>query len=416
MIHEVEIDAAIFNDAYIPHLNNTSAVQIYYGGTGSGKSVFIAQRAVYDVLQGGRNYLICRAVAKHSRRSTFEEVQRVLRAWGVSELFTVNKTDMTITCENGYQILFTGLDDLENLKSIVPHVGVITDVWVEEATQTEQAAIKELTRRMRGGDEKIPKRLTLSFNPIYKTHWIYQEYFARIAWADDQAVYTSPALSILKTVYTDNRFLTQADRDKIEGETDEYNRDVYTLGKWGVLGDVIFKNWRVEDLSEMQAQFTNHRHGLDFGFSSDPAALAVTHYDRARKTIYVYDELYERGLTNDVLADEVGRQIGREYVKCDSAEPKSIVELNQRGVRALAVAKGKDSVVFGVQWLQQQTIIVDVHCINARNELSIYHWRKDKDGNSIRQPIDKNNHFIDALRYAYDDEYMRGESVIAFGG
>jgi phage terminase large subunit len=85
-------------------------------------------------------------------------------------------------------------------------------------------------------------------------------------------------------------------------------------------------------------------------------------------------------------------------------------------VRALAVAKGKDSVVFGVQWLQQQTIVVDVHCINARNELSIYHWRKDKDGNSIRQPIDKNNHFIDALRYAYDDEYMRGESVIAFGG
>jgi phage terminase large subunit len=415
MIHEIEIDAAIFNDVYVPYLNNTSAVQIYYGGTGSGKSVFVAQRAVYDVLQGGRNYLICRAVAKHSRRSTFEEVQRVLRAWGVSELFTVNKTDMTITCENGYQILFTGLDDLENLKSIVPHVGVITDVWVEEATQTEQAAIKELTRRMRGGDEKIPKRLTLSFNPIYKTHWIYQEYFARIAWADDQAIYTSPALSILKTVYTDNRFLTQADRDKIEGETDEYYRDVYTLGKWGVLGDVIFKNWRVEDLSGMQAQFTNHRHGLDFGFSSDPAALAVTHYDRARKTIYIYDELYERGLTNDVLAEEIKVRIDRQVVTCDSAEPKSIMELQGHGVNAIAARKGKDSVIYGIQWLQQQQIVIDSRCINARNEFSIYHWRQDKDGNAIRQPVDKNNHLIDGVRYGLENDMINNVASIRAG-
>jgi phage terminase large subunit len=405
-----------FNDAYLPHLNNNSLTQIYYGGTGSGKSVFVAQRAVYDVMNGGRNYLICRAVAKHSRRSTFQEIQRVITAWGVQSLFNINKTEMTITCENGYQILFTGLDDLENLKSIVPKVGVVTDVWIEEATQTEQAAIKELTRRMRGGDESTAKRLTMTFNPIYQTHWIYLEYFARIAWADDQTVYTSPELSILKTTYKDNRFLTQADRDKIEGETDEYNRNVYTLGNWGVLGDVIFKNWRVQDLSGMQAQFTNHRIGLDFGFSSDPAALAVTHYDRTHQTIYIYGELYERGLTNDVLADEVKKLIGNEYVKCDSAEPKSITELNMYGIRALAVMKGKDSVVFGVQWLQQQTIIIDTRCLNARQELSIYHWRKDKDGNAIRQPIDKNNHLIDALRYAYDDEYMRADSMVAFGG
>jgi phage terminase large subunit len=416
MLTRVEIDAAVFNRVYIPHLNNLSRVQIYYGGSGSGKSVFVAQRCVYDVMQGGRNYLVCRAIAKDSRRSTFVEIQKVISAWGVDALFNVNKTDMTITCENGYQILFTGLDDLQKLKSITPAKGVVTDIWIEEATQTEPNDLKELIRRQRGGDESTPKRLTMTFNPIYQTHHLYLTYFGAIAWADDQTVYNSPELSILKTTYKDNRFLTAADIADLENEKDEYYYNVYTLGKWGVLGDVIFKNWRVEDLSEMQAQFTNHRNGLDFGFSSDPAALAVTHYDRTHKTIYVYDELYERGLTNDVLAEEVGRLIGNEYVKCDSAEPKSIAELTHKGVRALPVEKGKDSVVFGVQWLQQQTIIVDSRCLNARQELSIYHWRKDKDGNAIRQPIDKNNHFIDALRYAYDDEYMRGDSMVLFGG
>jgi phage terminase large subunit len=343
------------------------------------------------------------------------QIQRVIRDWGVSELFNINQTEMTITCENGYQILFTGLDDLENLKSMVPKVGVLTDVWIEEATQTEQDAIRELMRRQRGGDEATPKRLTLSFNPIYKTHWIYLEYFAKIAWADDQTEYTMPELSILKTWYIHNRFLTQADRNRIENETDEYTRNVYTLGNWGILGDVIFRNWRVEDLSAMQAQFTNHRNGLDFGFSSDPAAMAVTHYDRNHKTIYIHDELYERGLTNDVLAQEMTKHIGAQPVTCDSAEPKSITELQGFGVNAISAKKGKDSINFGIQWLKQQTIVVDSNCLNARAELSVYHWKQDKDGNAIRQPVDKMNHLIDALRYAYEDDMIERIGIVTAG-
>lgn len=408
----VRIKPRVFNAVYRKHLNNQSLVQVFFGGTGSGKSVFVAQRAVRDVMNGGRNYLICRAVAKHSRRSTFQQIQRVINEWHVSELFSINKTEMTITCSNGYQLLFTGLDDLENLKSIVPNKGVITDVWIEEATQTEQDAIRELLRRMRGGDERTPKRLTLTFNPIYKTHWIYQQYFSAIAWADDQTEYTSPELSILKTWYIHNRFLTKSDRERIEGETDEYNRNVYTLGNWGVLGDVIFKNWRVEDLSGMRDQFTNHRNGLDFGFSSDPAALFVSHFDKNHRTIYVYDELYERGYTNDVLAIEVKKLIGDQYVKCDSAEPKSIRELQQNGVRAGAAQKGADSVLFGIQKLQQCTIIIDSHCVNARNEFSLYHWKKDKDGNNTHQPAAGYDHLIDAARYAYESDFAQLEGSL----
>ena len=400
----VEIDKAIFNDVYLPYLNEMARTQIFYGGSASGKSVFVCQRAVYDVMRGGRNYLMCRQVARTINRSIFNEIVKVITDWGVQSLFTVNKSDFTITCANLFQILFVGLDDVEKLKSITPKRGAITDVVVDEATETDRATVKQLFKRQRGGDPATPKRLTLSFNPILKSHWIYKDYFGTINLTDTQTEYRSPALSILKTTYRDNRFLTDADRADLENETDPYYKAVYTDGAWGVLGNVIFKNWRVEDLSVMLEEFTNARNGLDFGFSSDPAAVVKTHYDTKHKTIYVYGEVYERGLTNDLLAVEVKKLVGAGYVVCDSSEPKSIAELQGGGVSAGAAKKGKDSVDFGIQWLQQQTIVIDTACINAKNEFEGYHWREDKDGNALRQPVDKNNHLIDALRYAYESE------------
>lgn len=408
---DIEIDTSVFNTAYIHYLSEYAFYQIYFGGSSSGKSVFLAQRDIYDILKGGRNFLICRQIGRTLRGSVIHEIIKVISAWGLQDLFTINKTDGTITCVNGYQIVFVGLDDVEKLKSIVPANGVFTDIRIEEATEVEQTSLKQLEKRLRGGSENIAKRITLSFNPIINSHWIYQKYFSSIGWADDQRDYKTPELSILHTTYKDNKFLTDQDKHNLESEKDQYYYDVYTLGKWGILGDVIFRNWTVEDLADRQAQFTNHRHGLDFGFSSDPAAMVITHYDRARKTIYIYDELYERGLTNDLLADEIKERIASDPVTCDSSEPKSVQELNNYNVSAYGAKKGKDSVNFGIQWLQQQTIIIDKKCINAKNEISTYHWKQDKDGNTVRQPIDKNNHLIDALRYAYEGDMIESESV-----
>lgn len=408
----VEIDRAVFNPAYRPYLDCMTDTQIYYGGSSSGKSVFLAQRVVYDLLNGGRNYLVCRQVGRTIRTSVFTEICKVIIDWGLLGLFAINKSDMVITCSNGYQVLFAGLDDVEKLKSVTPAKGVITDVWVEEATEVEQASIKQLYKRQRGGSEKTPKRMTFSFNPVLQSHWLYSEYFSRVAWADGQTVYNGDDLSILKTTYKDNRFLTAADVKRLESETDKYFYNVYTLGNWGVLGSVIFTNWRVEDLSGMRSQFTNRRNGLDFGFSSDPAAMVVSHYDRMRKTIYIYGELYERGLTNDLLAGEVKAVIGNDAITCDSAEPKSIAELRRYGVNSYPAAKGKDSVLFGIQWLQQQTIVIDASCINARNEFQQYKWREDKDGNAMRQPVEVNNHIIDALRYAYESDAQAAYTTI----
>lgn len=401
---KVKIHSNIYNAAYRPFLRSGERTQIFYGGSSSGKSVFLAQRAINDILKGGRNYLVCRAVGRTVRKSVFNEIKKVITDFGLSSKFRINKTDGVITCTNGYQILFTGLDDAEKLKSITPEKGAITDVWVEEATECKRDSVKQLMKRQRGGEDSTAKRLVLSFNPILQSHWIYEDYFKTIGWKNDQREYKGDGLSILKTTYKDNQFLTPDDIRDLENETDTYYREVYTLGNWGVLGNVIFTNWRVEDLSEMRSQFTEHRVGLDFGFSSDPAAIAVTHYDRMRKTIYIYDELYETGLTNDMLADEIKKLAPGLPITCDSAEPKSIAELAKYGVYANSANKGKDSVIHGIQWLQQQTVIIDERCINARNEFQSYKWKEDKYGVSMPIPLDKNNHLIDALRYAYEGD------------
>jgi phage terminase large subunit len=413
---EVDIHLDVFNPIFVPYLANMVRTQIFYGGSASGKSVFLSQRCVVDILKGKRNYLVCRAVGRTIRGSVYTEIIRVINAWNLQRLFTINKTDMLITCSNGYQIIFAGLDDIEKLKSLVPIQGAITDIWVEEATETDRATIKQLYKRQRGGDETIPKRLTMSFNPIMQNHWIYEEYFSPISLTDKQTEYQSDDLSILKTWYIHNHFLTPDDILDLENETDKYYYNVYTLGNWGVLGNVIFANWTIQDLSEMVMQFVNIRNGLDFGFSSDPAALSHSHYDRSHKTIYFFDELYETGLTNPELAKMVIPICNQEIVTCDSAEPKSIRELRDNGVNAHPARKGQDSVNFGIQWLQQQKIVIDKRCVNTKNEFQQYKWKEDKNGNAIRQPVDKHNHLIDATRYAYENDMTIRRVAQSFQG
>jgi phage terminase large subunit len=223
---KIEFDPATMNEVYLPQLKNMARVQILYGGSSSGKSKFKAQQVVLDVLDnertGGRNFLICRQVGRTIRGSVAQEINRVITEWGLRGFFSINKTDGTITAANGYQVIFSGLDDVEKLKSITPAKGAISDVWIEETTECAQDSIKQLLKRQRGGDPKTPKRLHMTFNPILKVHWIFKTYFSALGWADEQTKYKSPELSILKTTYKDNKFLTQGDIDELENETDEY--------------------------------------------------------------------------------------------------------------------------------------------------------------------------------------------------
>jgi len=414
----VRVPPSIFNKVYLDYLEDKTDTQIYFGGSSSGKSVFLAQRCIWDLMKGGRNYLCIRNVKRYVKASMFNELVRVIMKWEQDKkLFSINLSDLTITCTNGYQILFVGLDDVQKIKSIRPVKGNITDIWIEEATEVMESDVKELEKRLRG-KSKVSKRMILSFNPILQSHWIFEKYFN--CWEDEKTTYRNDTTSILKTTYKDNRFLTDQDRRRLEDETDPYYRDVYTLGNWGVLGSVIFKNWEARDLHNefvdingtqtcILDTFDNYKNGQDFGFSVDPNATIRTHYAKKLKTIYVTDELYEREMTNDMLAEALKPIIGKEYITCDSEDPRCKVELNKLGINALSAKKGKDSVRFGIDWLQRQHIIIDVRCQNFKNEIQQYKWKEDKDGNALRVPVDKNNHLLDALRYAYESESMYGD-------
>jgi phage terminase large subunit len=337
-------------------------------------------------------------------------VRKAIISLGLSPIFSINKSEMTITCQlNGSQILFKGLDDTEKIKSVTPEVGVITDIWVEEATETHEDDIRQLEKRLRGESEH-PKRLILSFNPILKNHWIFKRYFS--GFYDSDRLLKTEKLLILKTTYKDNKFLTQDDIDRLENETDKYWYDVYTLGNWGVLGSIIFTNWKVADLSN-ETGFDNIRNGLDFGYGPDPAAFTRMHYDATRSRLYILAEVNGHELTNQDLADLLRPIIGRGRVVCDSAEPKSIRELQINGISAVPAEKGPDSVNFGIQWLKRQEIIIDRRCQNTINEFQTYQWKKTRSGEVLPIPSDRDNHHIDSARYALQD-CMLGASKIGF--
>ena len=327
---------------------------------------------------------------------------------GLTSHFAINKSDMIITCKlNDKQILFCGLDDVEKVKSITPQNGVLERIFIEEATEVKRDAYLQLKKRLRGRTEHS-KHIIMAFNPILKSHWIYQEFFGN--WQDDKNVYEDDDKLIVKTTYKDNVFLTADDRKLLEDETDPYFYNVYTLGNWGILGNVIFKNWRVEDLTDQIPKFDKIYCGIDFGYSSDPNALIKLHIDKARKKIYVFDEWYQAGMSDDELVKKCRSFFGREMIACDSAEPKTIDYLVMNDVPAYAVRKGADSINRGIRWLQGYEIVIHKTCQNFKNEIEQYHWQEDKDGNAMAKPVDEKNHLLDALRYACENEMLLAEA------
>ena len=394
------------NPVYIPYFNKPQFLQIFFGGSSSGKSFFITDKIVIDTINGC-NWLCCRNVAKTIRNSVFNEVVKSIDSMGVRKQFRINKSDMVITCKlNKKQILFCGLDDPEKVKSITPQDGVLERIFIEEATEVKRESYLQLKKRLRGRSDNS-KHILMAFNPILKSHWIYKDFFGK--WEDGKNKYEDKDITILKTTYKDNLFLTKSDRELLENETDPYFYNVYTLGNWGVLGHVIFKNWRVENLSKLIPTFDKIRNGMDFGYSSDPNALLKAHIDKAQKKLYVYNEHYQAGMSDDELVRVSRQTFGREYVTCDSAEPKTIDYLVMHGINAIPAVKGSDSILRGIRYLQGYEIVVHTECQNFKNEIEQYHWKEDKYGNAMADPVDKDNHLIDALRYACESDMLEAE-------
>ncbi len=235
----IQISSKVFNKAFIPYLDNDKRYLVFYGGAGSGKSFFVVERYIYKLLKSKMfNLLVVRATGKSNRDSTFALFKQVISKWNLSKHFKINESDLRIKCLlNGNEIIFSGLDDVEKLKSVTFSKGELTDVWIEEASEILEADFNQLDVRLRGKGTK--KQIVISFNPIDINHWLKKRFFDR----------TDDNIEIFHSTYKDNDFLDDDYKRLLESykDTDEYYYNVYCLGMWGVLGKTVFDARKIND-------------------------------------------------------------------------------------------------------------------------------------------------------------------------
>lgn len=401
---------------YRPYFFDNHMEQLFFGGSSSGKSYFLAQRCIIDVLNG-HNYLVVRKTGNSITDTVFNEiVKKIYEFFNFnlrSQFWDINKTSRIITCKlNLAQIIFKGLDDVEKVKSITPRKGVITDIWIEEATEISYTDWKQLDKRLRGQlkgkQANLTKRTIFSFNPILRSHWLYNEYF-KGNWQEGVTSFekrTDDAdFIILKTTYKDNKFLTKDDIKRLTKEKDPYYRSVYLEGNWGILEDVVYSNWRISEFDK--ESFGSYRFGIDWGFADDPFAFIRLAVDLKKMQIWICDETYKRGLLNDKTIPIVREMSNGVIVWCDSAEPKSIHEFVVNGVNARGVKKGQGSVAEGINFIKKFEIIIHPSCQNFINEIEQYHYKKDaKTGETLPDVVEKNDHLMDAMRYSLESDML----------
>lgn len=308
---------------------------------------------------------------------------------------SVNRTDFTISLPTGSQFICSGLDDEQKLKSITG----ITDAWLEEATEFSLDDFSQVNLRVRDPKAK-GQQILLSFNPVSRANWCYLQFFAE----NEELNEFRQSVKIIHTTYLDNPHLPQAYVDALlqMKKTNLVYYKIYALGEFGSLDKLVFQNWQMMDF-DVKALKGSLMCGLDFGYVNDATAFIASLLVENEGRIYVFREWGGTGYLNDQIAGAI-KDMGfsKSIILADSAEQKSIDEIKRLGVpRIKPCAKGKGSILQGIQKLQQYEIIVHPSCENVREELENYSWKKDKQTNEyINEPIDAYNHYLDALRYS----------------
>ena len=383
--------------AFVPLFTNQLRYEIIWGGAGSGKSHMVARKIIYRLLKETHvkhNFLIIRKVDRTIKRSVFALVKNIISIWGLTGEFDINLTDKTMVYKpTGSQIMFSGLDDVEKLKSIEG----VTSIWYEEATEGSQEDFDQLDLRLRGMMEAV-KQITLTFNPISEQHWIKKTFF------DDpiDGVFT------LKTTYLDNHFIDDEYKMVMENKrkTNPRYYNIYALGNWGTADGLIFMNASHAPIVLENVMHLPCVQGLDFGYTNDPSSFNQSYVDNVSKIIYVYDGFYEKGLSNASIAEKIkGMNAHKRMTTADSSEPKSIDYIAGKGVKVKGALKGPDSIKAGIDFLLEYTIIVNKHLVEFMTEFNNYCWSVNKDGKQLNKPVDDFNHFIDSLRYAMEDQF-----------
>jgi phage terminase large subunit len=401
----------IVGKGYEKFWNCKARYRVLKGGKASKKSTTTALNFIYRLMKlENSNLLVVRQIMNTHRDSTFAQLKWAQEKLGVSHLWqnTVSPLEMVFK-PTGQRIIFRGFDDVLKLASTTVPKGYLNFVWIEEAFEiADENDFDKLDLSVPRGTVPPPlyKQTTVTFNPWSEKHWLKKRFFDNVP----------PNAEVFSTNYLINEFLDETDRAVFERLRIEHPRRyaVAGLGEWGVAEGLIFENWSEGTLDTSSPDWEAF-FGLDYGYTSDPTAFIAIKVNREKRQIYVFDEIYGRKMLNCDIAEAIkSKGYAKERIRADAAEPKSNEDLRRLGIsRIVPSVKGKDSVINGIMNICEYHITVSPLCKNTLAELSAYCWDK----NQPNLPLDKNNHLMDALRYAfYDVRHQKGESVRGYAG
>lgn len=395
------------------HVKNNDYTHYWLkGGRGSLKSSFIGTEIPLGIMRDAQkglmsNAVVIRRVKDTLRGSVYEQIKWAIYMLNAQDDWDIPESKLQMTYKpTGQVILFKGADNPKKLKSIKVFVGYVKYVWYEECDEFENYdKITNINQSLlRGGHEYC---VFYSFNPPEsQRNWCNRQVLVK---RDDTYVSHTTYLQA-PPEWLGEQFLIEAEHTK-KTNIEKYNHDY--LGEVTGTGSEVFTNLDIREITKEEIDvFDRLKFGLDFGYAGDPLAFIKANYDKTRRRLFIFDEVYGTRLSN---ADAVKliKEINplNNQVTADSAEPRTINEFKLLGLRITGAKKGPDSVKNGIKFLQDlESIIIDpVRCPNAYREFNEYEIEKDKDGNLRGDFPDKNNHAIDATRYAMEHEILQSK-------
>lgn len=385
------------------------------GSRASKKSKTTALKIIYRMMQPQykeANAIVFRKTYRTLKDSCFSDLRWAIHRFEVDDFWETRLSPLEITYKpTGQKILFRGLDDPLKVTSISVDKGYLCWAWLEEAYELlKEEDFDMIDESIRGAiPDPLYKQWIITFNPWNEKHWIKRRFFDR---QDDNIL-------AMTTNYKCNEWLDTSDLKLFEDMRLHNPRRyrVAGLGDWGIVEGLVYENWVERSFTLDDIRHCQTISGLDFGYTNDPTAFLIGFIDQDAKKLYIWDEIYKKGLTNRMIYQEIqDAGYAKEKITADSAEPKSIDELRELGLRVHGARKGRDSINNGIQYIQDYQIIVHPRCVNFLTEINNYTWDSDKFGDRINVPIDDFNHLMDALRYAVSDLQKGAPKVKTFKG
>lgn len=404
---ELKLDEIVlpsFYDFWKARRSNDYTFYVLKGGRNSAKSTHISIALIFDIMDLPINGLVIRKVGNTLNESVYEQLKEATNILEVAHLFEFQKSPLKITYKpRGNGFIFRGADDPMKMKSIKTANFPIARGWIEELAEfkTEEEVQTIVDSILR---DELPDGITYkifySYNPPKrKQHWTNKKY---------ESAFIAKNTYVHGSTYLTNPHLSKQTLEEIEfiREKNPRKYNWLYLGEPSGGGIVPFDNLVFRRITDEEIKaFDNIRQGIDWGYASDPFCFGRLHYDKTRRKIFFIDEIYGVKLSNKAVADQIKAKGYQNILTiADSAEPKSIAEMKEYGLRIQGASKGEGSVEYGEKWLDDlEEIVIDpARTPNITSEFEMIDYMMDRDGNQLPRLEDKNNHSIDMARYSLE--------------